>query len=517
MFITRKIVAASLAALGLSATTVALANADHMVIAMPQIPTIIEPQGINNNAIERYVGNVFETLLKADQQTGELKPGLAESWRRISPETVEFKLRPNVVFHDGTPLTADDVVFSFGPERFSGEKAPGRAVAWEFLGNLKSVEKVDDLTVRITMKTPDSLIERRFSARTSEIISEDGWKAAGSWENWLRRPIGTGPYQISQFKTGNRLELTRFKEYWNKPAPAAKVSFVEVPELSARVAGLRSGEFDLITEVPPDQVKPLSGDGRIDVVGGAIDNIYGMVFDTKSSPVMQNKQLRQAILHAIDRDMLVNALFAGRTQAAQSFQSKTFGDLYLPDAEQKLYDPNKARELIKASGYRGEPIVWRIQTGYYTQEMVVSQAIAGMLKAVGLNVRLEVKENWSQVEAPGATRMINNASFSAYYPDPVAQLWRRLKPSSFWVTGGYIDQTENYKRFCELGTKLETSVDTAERKAAWRDMLTIFSEDPWACPLYALPMLYAKQKTVEWKAGALQGSLDLSADNLSFR
>ena len=243
-----------------------------------------------------------------------------------------FKLRSGVRFHDSTPLTADDVVFTFGPERFSGEKAPGRAVAWEFLGNLKEVVKVDDLTVRVTMKAPDPMIERRFSARTSEIISEDGWKAAGGWEKWLKAPVGTGPYRIASFKTGNRLELTRFDGYWGKTAPAAKVSFVEVPELSARVAGLRSGEFDLITEVPPNQVKPLSADGRIDVTGGAIDNIYGLVFDCKSSAVMQSKELRQAILHAIDRDILVNALFAGRTSTADSFQSKTFGELYLATA-----------------------------------------------------------------------------------------------------------------------------------------------------------------------------------------
>ena len=92
-----------------------------------------------------------------------------------------------------------------------------------------------------------------------------------------------------------------------------------MPELSARVAGLRSGEFDLITEVPPDQIKPLSSDGKVDVVGGPIDNIYGLVFDSRSSKIMQSKELRQAFLHAIDRDLLVNALFAGKTVTANSF------------------------------------------------------------------------------------------------------------------------------------------------------------------------------------------------------
>lgn len=377
--------------------------------------------------------------------------------------------------------------------------------------------KVDDYTVRITMKTPDPIIERRFSARTSEIVSEDGWKAAGGWENWIRKPIGTGPYKIVDFKTGNRLELVRNDGYWAKPAPAARVSFVEVPELSARVAGLRSGEFDLITEVTPDQVKPLSQDGRIDVVGGAIDNVYGMIFDSKSSNLMASKELRQAILHAIDRDLLVQALFAGRTTPANSFQSKTFGELYLPQFDAKLYDPEKAKALVKASGYKGEPIVWRIQTGYYTQELTVSQAIAGMLKAVGLNVQLEVKENWTEVEADGADRMINNASFSAYYPDPVAQLWRRMKPASFWIDAGFVADSPEYRKFCELGRVLESSVDAAERKKAWEGMLATFAENPWACPLYALPMLYAKQKNVEWTPNVMQGSLDLSADNLAFR
>lgn len=494
----------------------AWASAEHMVVAMPQIPQIIEPQGKNNNALERVSFSIFETLIHADQKTGALSPGLAESWKRISPETVEFKLRKGVKFQDGTDLTADDVVFSFGEERFMGEKAPGRPAAQEFLGGLKTVEKVDDYTVRVTMKTSDPLIERRFAARMSEIISEDGYKKAGSWENWIKKPIGTGPYKIVDFKLGNRLDLERFDGYWGEKAPAAKLSFVEVPELSSRVAGLRSGEFDLITEVPPDQVKPLSKDGKIDVVGGPIDNIYSLVFDNKSNKVMQSPLLRQAFLHAIDRDLLANALFGGTTKAANSFQSKTFGDLYLPELDKKLYDPKLARELVKKSGYKGEEIVWRIQAGYYTQELTVSQAVAAMLKAVGINVKIEVKENWTQVEADGPTREINNASLSAYFPDPASQLWRRMKPGAFWDSKGYFEHTPEYVKFGELGKVLESSTDPAERKAAWKGMLEVFAKNPLACPIYALPMIYGKQKNVIWEPGT-QGSLDLSARNLKFK
>ena len=268
--------------------------------------------------------------------------------------------------------------------------------------------------------------------------------------------------------------------------------------------------------MPPDQIKPLSKDGKIDVVGGAIDNIYALVFDAKSNPVMANPKLRQGIMHAIDRDLLVQALFAGKTTPANSFQSKTFGEMYLPEFETKKFDLQKASELIKASGYKGEQIVWRIQPAYYTLEMTVSQAVASMLKQAGLNIRLDVKENWTQVEAAGKDRMINNASFSAYFPDPASQLWRRMKPGSFWEAEGYFPASDEYKRICELGKELDSSVDPVRRKAVWGEMLKLFDANPYAVPLYSLPMIYAKQKNVVWEPGT-QGSLDLSARGLSFK
>ena len=129
---------------GLVAALVAAVNAsfagpDNMIVAVQQLPVIVEPQGINNNALDRVAYSIYETLIRADLKTGELFPGLAESWKRISPETVEFKLRKGVKFHDGTDFTADDVVFTFGEERFMAKDAPGRAAAGEFLGGLKRI------------------------------------------------------------------------------------------------------------------------------------------------------------------------------------------------------------------------------------------------------------------------------------------------------------------------------------------------------------------------------------------
>ena len=121
----KTLVASLMASCGLMAQS-AWASAEHMVVAVQQLPPTVEPQGVNNNAIDRVVASIYETLIYADTHTGELKPGLAESWKRISPETVEFKLRQGVKFHDGTAFTADDVVFSFGHERFSGRSEERR-------------------------------------------------------------------------------------------------------------------------------------------------------------------------------------------------------------------------------------------------------------------------------------------------------------------------------------------------------------------------------------------------------
>jgi peptide/nickel transport system substrate-binding protein len=488
----------------------ALAAGTTLTVAVPSLPTTMEPMGDNSNRLSRVTYSVFETLIRMDQRTGELKPGLAVSWRRLDDRTVEFTLRQGVKFHDGGDFTAEDVAFSFGPERFASENSPGRTIAAQFLDIVEKIEAVGPYLVRVVTKTADPLIEVRFASRMSEIISRRAYLAAPDWERWSQKPIGTGPYMILAFSLNNKLELGRFGRHWESQAPVEKLDFVEVPELSTRVAGLRSGEFDIISEISPDQLEPLSKIDGIDILGGPVENIYGLVFDVLSSPTLADKRLRRAIVHAIDRGALVAALFGNRTQAANSWQFKTFGELYLPEFDKPLHDPDLAKRLIAESGYNGEPIVWKLLPGYYTMELTVTQAIEQMLKDAGLNIRLEIKENWDQVEGPAGDRMINNASYTCYYQDPSGMLWRRLKPSAPWRTKGFFGRSE---RFDELGAVLEATVDPAARKAAYREMLEISEDDPVGVPLYVLPMFYAKRSEWDWSVGVKE-FVDLSANNL---
>ena len=172
----------------------------------------------------------------------------------------------------------------------------------------------------------------------------------------------------------------------------------------------------------------------------------------------------------------------------------------------------KAKALLKQAGYNGKEIHYRVLTNYYTLELSVAQILLEMWKEVGLNVKLDVKENWSQIEENSETRNIHNSSNTAVYPDPVSQLWRRYGPN-----GGMQHRGEwTNKEFNRLGNILETSTDLSERRDVMRKMLEIFhNTDPAATPLYALPMFYGKRDSFDWNALSYE-YMSLRAENLKF-
>ncbi|MGH0053949.1 MAG: ABC transporter substrate-binding protein, partial [Sphaerochaetaceae bacterium] len=249
-----------------------------LVVAVQSLPqSSIAAMAEISNVANRIDFSIEETLVLTDYyDDNKQKPGLAESWEMIDDTTIIFNLRKGVKFHNGQEMTAEDVAFTFSEERFLGPDAPGRATAGAFLGNLQSVTALDRYTVEIKVKKPDAILITRFANLPSQIISKKAYLDAGSWDAFSRLPVGTGPYKVTEFTDSVRVVLERFDEYWG-PAKAAvdRIEFRYVPELSTRIAGLRSGEFDIITEIPPDQAEAIQNMPGISVVGGPIQNIYG--------------------------------------------------------------------------------------------------------------------------------------------------------------------------------------------------------------------------------------------------
>lgn len=480
-------------------------------IAVQQNPASLDPAYEFSNVAWRLTYNIFDTLITADPLDGKLKPALATSWTRLDTRTLELVLREGVKFQDGTPLTVEDVVFTFGPERMSSEKAPVWGATRQYLGTIESVEAAGSNKIRIVTKQPDLLLERRLTTLAAAIISKKAYLAAKSFAEWAQAPIGTGPYSVKEVRRDDHILLQANDSYWGGKPPASVVRFQVVPEVSARVAGLRSGEFDLATDLSVDQRDEVVNAGNLDFVGGSIANIRVLVFDA-TSPILKDVRIRQALGLAIDRDAIVNGLWHGLVDVPNGHQSKAFGEMYIEDWPRPAYSPEKAKVLLAEAGYAGQPIEYRIYNDYYTNEIATAQALVEMWRAVGLNVNLTIKENTQQVYDPQG-RGIRDWSNSFTYPDPVGGLWR------LYGAQGPVQITSHEwsnQEFNELGKILETTDDLTRRKEAWQRMMEIYDhDDPVGTILHLNGAFYGKKKSVDWKPYPVD-YLDLRFSNLRF-
>jgi peptide/nickel transport system substrate-binding protein len=308
--------AVAAALFSLVAPVAAADTRSNLAIAVAGNPPTLEPAKELSNVGTRINYSIFDTLIRRDFLSAEggsgskLVPGLAESWTHVDDRTLEVKLRAGVHFHNGAPLTADDVAFTFSPERMTGpdSKLPeGRA----YFAVLDHVEAVDPLTVRFVTKAPDPLIEQRLASWASWIINKKDWQEKAAQDGGVPRyPVGTGPFKLDEYKADQYIRLVANDDYFGGKPTVASVTFKVIPESAVRVAGLISGEFDMITNVAPDQIDQINGYADIETRSVVLANSHVVAYNTHN-PVLADKRVRQALSLAIDRQLLVDALWGG--------------------------------------------------------------------------------------------------------------------------------------------------------------------------------------------------------------
>lgn len=494
---------------GVALPRFAIAQADQRPVV-----TIAVQEIVNSNTLEmlreqsnvgtRIFRNYVEPLIDTDW-TGDmsLRPGLATSWRRVDARTLELTLREGVRFHNGSSLTAEDVAFSFGPERMWGGEgvrplpAGVAALARRAFPGLQHVEVVDHRTVRFHNATPDVVMEGRLARTLAVIASRQGFADAGGWPEWQRRPIGTGPYRVSEFVPDRILVLDAFDEHWGGPPPARRLRFLEIPEVAARVNALLSGEVDFACDIPPDQIAGIERNARFEVVGGPINNHRILVFD-RSNAVLSNPLIRRALTHAIDRESIVRHLWAGRTRVPHGMQWDfyRYGGMLIEDWTVPRFDAAEARRLLREANYRGEPIAYRVLNNYYTNQTSTAQILVEGWRAVGINVQLQMVENWTQVNERSQSRAIRDWSQAAVVADPVIQM------SGSWGRRGSAIATGEWQNaeFAALMDEMETSADMVQRRALWARMLQIAEhEDPAYTILHQNANFTAKRRNIRWR------------------
>ncbi len=525
-------------ALALASTTAlprfAIAQGDPrptLNIAVQKISTsnTLEPMREQSNVGQRVFYTFAETLTD-HAWTGDLslQPGLAESWRRVDGRTLELKLRQNVRFHNGDAMTAEDVAFSFGPERmWTGSKVDTRgmwtnttpgmtskvpppeapAIAQSAYPGFERVEIVDKNTVRFVNRTPDVTLEGRLARNTGAIFSQRAFAEAATWLDWAHKPVGTGPYRIVEFKPDSTLTLEAFDDYWGGRPPIRRIRFLEVPDVASRVNGLRAGDFDFICDMPPDQIASIESNPKLEVVGGPIMNIRLTIFD-KHHPVLKDARVRRAMTHAVDRPAIVDALWAGRTKVPKGLQWDFFGPMLLSDWDAPTFDPAEAKRLLKEAGYDGAPIPYQMLNNYYTNQLQTAEIMAEQWKAVGLNVAIEMKENWGQILGRSPTRGICENSNSSWFNDPVASLSAYAPGGQTWEAG----QWEN-EESARLMVALQSGTDMEQRRRDFRRMLTILErEDPCYNVVHQNANFTAKRRDYKWRP-AQSFVMDFRASN----
>ncbi|RDJ27838.1 oligopeptide ABC transporter substrate-binding protein [Bosea caraganae] len=470
---------------------------------MSGFPPALEPVISNHTGARRIMPQIFDTLVALDHAKNmALRPALAERWERVSDRAVRFYLRKGVTFHDGSPFTADDVAFSLGLDHVLGPGRSGRSIAIQTLETLDRIEVVDSHTVIVHVNGIDTQLEQRLTAWGAEIVSKRAFDAAGSWDKWIAAPVGTGPYKLVSQKLDINVVLAAHDGYWGGKPPFPGIEYKIIPELASRVNGLITDQYDIVTDVAPDQFPDIQGRSNLEVVGGAVQNIRCLAID-QTTPILKDPGLRRALSLAIDRKLLVEALWQNRVPLVNGFQLPSFGEGYVADFEAPGYDPELARKLIKASGYKGEEIVYRLLNNYYTNQVSGAQIMLEMWKAVGLNVKIEMLENFTQVWSK-PVHAIYDISSTAVFPDYLGHAWRELGPKGTFPQLGTWSNAEHFA----LGAKLRDTIEPAERRKIIRRMLDIIHiEDPAVVLLHASGQFYGKRKDVPWMPGL---TLDLN-------
>lgn len=451
----------------------------------------------------------FETLLRTDYLASDppgsgttIVPNIAESWTRIDDLTLEVKLRDDVLFHDGTPLTAEDVKFTI--DRVIGPDAdPATAIIRSLYVTYASVEVIDPLTVHIVTNAPDAALEKRLGML--HIVSKAAVEELGI-EGYALKPIGTGPYKIVEFVSNDHLVLESFDDYFGGLPPFSRVTLRMIPEVATRVAAVQSGEVQIITDVPPDQYLNLQSDSSLKLDSIASNNAHFFYFNTRV-PELADKRMRQGLSLAVDRQLLVDTLWMGNAQVMSAYQIPEWGPLYNPDRPLDDYDPERARSLIEASGYDGTELRFRVPATYYTLGADAAQAIVSMWQDIGVNAVVEISDDPHNPDG----HQIAFWSAGLMPADPMLNFAVLYGLSSSIQTNFWTPENPAFNADFEA---LSATLDEEERYRLYQEMLDIWVDEAPATMLYRVNQMYAQKTTVGWQP-YMTFEMDLSPKNIS--
>lgn len=484
-----------------------------LTIAVGGAFTSMDPHYHNlgpNNALTSYV---FEPLMRFDARY-QPEPALAVSWKAVDEKTWEVKLRDGVTFHDGSPFTADDVVFSFGrvptllnsPGSFTYATKP-----------IVKIEVVDPLTIRLVTASPVPLMP--FNLTGVAIVSKklaEGMTTSSF--NALKSAAGTGPYRATAFTVGDEATFQRNETWWGPKPHWDTVRYRLVTDNASRIATLRAGEADIIDQVPTRDVADLKTNPKIDVVSIPGQRLIYLgpdvsraetpfVTDPAGQPLKANPlrdvRVRRALSLAINREGLKDRIMDG--YAAPTGQLMPAGlSGYEPAIPVDPYDVERAKKLLADAGYpSGFGITLHGPNNRYVNDSKLMEAIAQMWARIGVKTSVDAMPAATffprAVRAEFSIRLTGWASDTGEASSNLTELVASSAPDKGRDTIFRPDKYNNPKVDTIIEQALAT-IDVEKRESLYREAERLALPDLPIIPLHHQVNVWALRKGLKFQA-----------------
>lgn len=442
-------------------------------------------------ADNQVLANVCESLLRLNPDY-TLSPGLAESFEHPTPETWVYTIRDGVTFHDGTPLTAADVVASM-----NRHLDPAVGSSWySVYQNVVSIEQTGDRQVTVTESLPDSQFNLAMGGSAGVIESAATLEASGAdYGNSTGGVNCTGPFSLAEWKSGESITLQRYDDYWDDElrARSGEVEFIFMNDSTARVNALKSGEVDGGWMIPMDAVAQLESSGVGDVHFGMSTAVSSLIVSNLDGP-LGDLRVRKALLMALDRQGIVDAAAKGYGDVTNALTTESVwvgaSDAALESAFEGLdeypYDLDEAKRLVEEAGAVGEEITYATAP-IGSDFNIIAQATAAAAESIGLKATIEtVTPNaYTALFSDPSAREGIDLFYTVWYlssPDPL-EMYSVLRTDEFSNYGGWSDP-----EFDQVVNEAIAIDDPAARSEKTAEAQRMANEQlPWL-PLFTGPM-----------------------------
>lgn len=485
----------------------AAAQEAPLIIGMSTTPTTLDPHedsSAPNNATSRHI---WDSLINLTG-TSSNEPELATEWKAIDPTHWEFKLRPDVKFHDGSEFNADDVVASL----LRARDKPSQGFA-SYTRNIANVTATDPLTVLIETEVPDPILLNSISR--IRIISADCKDAPVQDFDSGKCAIGTGAYSFVSYSPGSNLTLKRNADYFAGASHWSDVTLRFLPDDGARLASLLSNEIDLVETLPADGMARVESSETLQIINGQSSRfVYlGMDVSNDTSPFVKAKdgsdldknplkdeRVRRAMLMSINRPAIVDRVMQKNGTVAHQFVAEGYAG-HSDKVAPVEYDPEAAKALLAEAGYPdGFNVTIHGPSGRYVKDGEILQAIGQMFTRIGIGSKVEVLP-WSMYSEAYA-----KGTYSIYFGSWGVNTGETTNPTVALVasrdeekgTGRYNGGGVSDPKIDEVLAKASSTLDEKERKPLLEELSEQTFANLWLLPMHYENVVLGAKKTVSY-------------------